>query len=53
MTVVKTDEGMGTFQTADGDFDSFDGISSQEVMDFKKGYQECPEKMYSNQTKTS
>ena len=40
MTVVKTDEGMGTFQTADGDFDSFDGISSQEVMDFKKGYQD-------------
>ena len=40
MRVVKTDEGMGTFQTADGDFDSFDGISSQEVMDFKKGYQD-------------
>ena len=40
MRVVKTDEGMGTFQTADGDFDTFDGISSQEVMDFKKGYQD-------------
>ena len=44
MRVVKTDEGMGTFQTADGDFDTFDGISSQEVMDFKKGYQEIDPK---------
>ena len=44
MRVVKTDEGMGTFQTADGDFDSFDGISSQEVMEFKKGYQEIDPK---------
>ena len=42
--VVKTKEGGGTFQTPDGDFDSFDGVTSEEILELRKGYQEIDPK---------